>query len=113
MKKKTKISRTNKITKWWVPILLSMVMLFYGIKNTYHNIILENQGECVSAIIVDSYKTGLRTRRNIIKYIFKVNGITYSGDERSLGKIGDTISVLYLPNNPKKGDCKLNCVSKK
>ena len=92
-------SITNRPIRWSIPILLLGILFVCGIKNTYYNKLLEEKGVCIKAIVIDNYRTGRKGTMNI-EYKFKVNNITYTNSDMSSELVGDTISVIYLPNDP-------------
>ena len=89
----------KNIYKWIPIILLSGVILAFALKNTYYNIILKKRGTCVKAKVFNVYRTGRKGTMNI-EYEFKVNDITYTNSDMGSDEVGDTISVVYLSNDP-------------
>lgn len=90
----------NKIAKWWFVLLLFIIWGYYTVKNTHYKIILEDQGLCTKAWVIGCYTQGIGINIEHIKYEFKVNNIRYIGKDIGREKTGDTVSILYLPDNP-------------
>lgn len=80
--------------------LLLAIPLFFALKSNHNNNSLRERGLPIKAKIIDIYRTGRKGTINI-EYEFKINNIyrgTYFGSIED--KIGDTIIVVYLPENP-------------
>lgn len=69
--------------------------LIKGGYETYNNYRLGRDGICTTAVI---YKNG---KRCYMHYKFQVDGVAYYGKEWTSKTIGDTVSIVYLPSNPK------------
>lgn len=85
----------NKILKNPLWYLFGMFVLLKGGYETYNNYRLKNEGICTSAVITGNAKRGHRF------YRFRVNGVTYQGKGWTDKTIGDTLTVVFLPSNPK------------
>ena len=76
--------------------IVSIVMIFLFCKLEIENILPYNKGVKTSAFVYKfrSLKTG-----DMAVYEFKVDKERYTGESIN-GKLGDSIEVLYLPQNP-------------
>lgn len=75
--------------------LFGMIVLVKGGYETYNNYRLERDGICTTAVI---YGKGRRFNK-FCK--FQVDGVTYYAEEWTSKTIGDTVTIVYLPSNPK------------
>lgn len=97
-----KQQKRHKPTTIWNKILKNPLWYIFGIfvlakasYETYNNYRLENDGICATATIYANGKKGY------MWYQFQVNGICYKGHEYTNKAIGDTLTIVYLPSNPK------------
>lgn len=95
--KKQKKSRETFWNKFRRNPLFYLFLLFLikGGYETYNNYRLGRDGICTTAVI---YKNG---KRCYMHYKFQVDGVAYYGKEWTSKTIGDTVSIVYLPSNPK------------
>ena len=97
VKKQKKFRETfwNKFRKNPLFYLFLLFFLIKGSYETYNNYRLERDGIYTTAVI---YKNG---KRCYMHYKFQVDGVAYYGKEWTSKTIGDTVSIVYLPSNPK------------
>lgn len=95
MKKKSNRTFKDKILKNPLWYLFWIFVLAKGGYETYNNYRLKNEGICTSAVITDNAKRGY------MFYRYQVNGVTYRGKGWTDKTIGDTLTVVFLPSNPK------------
>lgn len=87
-----------KIIWNWVVILIFSYFVFYQCSvNAYQRYHLRKHGKQVSAYVYDSY-----SQRSHTWYLYKftVNEQHYTGRLFSTAIIGDSITIIYLPDNP-------------
>lgn len=85
-----KANRVLNIIFWgWIVFLISNTEM--------ENIMLYRQGQTTKALV---YRRTSKGRNGWSLYEFKVSGIRYTGHDPN-SKVGDSIQVVYLPQNPK------------
>lgn len=90
----------NKIS---LVVLLIVILwfLFTVVKKTKINSNLYKNGEITNAIVTNTKKVG---GKGIFRctYFFSINGVKYEGwVDDDFYKVGDTIQIFFLKNNPK------------
>ena len=88
----------KRIWNWLAFLTLSYFVFYECSVNAYQRYQLRQHGEQVSAFVYDSYSQRSHTW---YLYEFKVYEHFYNGRLFNDAIIGDSIIVLYLPNNPK------------
>lgn len=74
-------------------------MVIKGGYKIYNNYRLEKDGICTETVIREIYQ---EMHKKVGIYKFRVGDKTYSGRPIYVGSnVGDTISIVYLPSNPK------------
>lgn len=91
---------SRKVSIFWIFFALLVIhFLYVSIGKTIDNSELQKKGIVTNATITDVRKVG---SKGIIRcsYTFEVNSFVYSGSVDDDYKLGDTIQVLYLMENP-------------
>jgi hypothetical protein len=69
----------------------------------------QQNGETVNGIVYRKWYTSGKNKEWLLRCNYVVDGVTYSTfsetDKRNRFKIGDTLTVIYIPNFPQK--CKI------
>ncbi|MBN2893637.1 MAG: DUF3592 domain-containing protein [Bacteroidales bacterium] len=83
-------------------IMLSIYFLTYSITGTVNRKKLAENGEVTQGYVYDIISKGSKGVKDY-KYRFNVNGRTYYGfDIYAKKEIGDSVQIMYLPDNPKE-----------
>ena len=96
-KKKQKLPKFTISWNMFITRALIIILTFSIVKGEIENICLYNKGVEAKAYVykLRSLKTGSRS-----VYEFKVSNERYTGEDLN-SKLGDSIQVVYLPQNPK------------
>lgn len=96
-KKEQKLPKKGIRRKVFIIGALITIVTFFIVKVEIENICLYNKGVEARAYVykLRSLKTGSRS-----VYEFKVSNERYTGEDLN-SKLGDSIQVVYLPQNPK------------
>ena len=79
-----------------ISIVCCCIVFLIGVTEK-ENIMLYKQGQTTKALV---YRRTSKGRRGVGLYEFRVSGIRYTGHD-SNSKVGDSLHVVYLPQNPK------------
>lgn len=91
------MSPNRKIYNWVLISCFACYVLYQCSVTTYNDYQLKRHGKQVMAYVYDSYSQRSHTW---YLYEFTVNGQNYYGRLFNFANIGDSVKVIYMPNNP-------------
>ena len=85
--------RINKV----IHIILLVYIACHILNLELEKILLYKQGETSQAFV---YRRTSESRHGVNLYVFHISGLQYTGRDSYYSEVGDSIEVVYLPQNP-------------